>query len=247
MQSRHLQQIALSLAVTACLGGVAQAQSVGAGRKFQIVEATIADIHKAITSKQLTATQLVNMYLARIKAYNGTCVNEPQGILGPVSPIAHAGAINALMTLNLRPAARKKWGFDDRKARSMTDLVDNNPNMPDALEVAAALDLRFARTGQLAGPLHGIVLSIKDLMDTYDMRTTSGADADYADDRPPRDATLVKRLRDAGAIILAKANLGEYASGSRSAFGGTMCNPYATDRDVGGSAAAPLLRWQRTW
>ncbi|HYT54899.1 MAG TPA: amidase family protein [Verrucomicrobiae bacterium] len=236
MQSRHLQQIALSLAVTACRGGVAQAQPARAARKFAIVEATIAGIHKAIRSKQLTATQLVNMYLARIKAYNGTCVNEPQGILGPVSPIPHAGVLNALMTLNLRPAARKKWGFDDRKARSMTDLVDNDPNMPDALEVAAALDERFARTGQLAGPLHGIVLSIKDLMDTYDMRTTSGADADYANDRPPRDATLVKRLRDAGAIILAKANLGEYASGSRSAFGGTMCNPYATDRDVGGSS-----------
>src|SRR4029077_18337830 len=58
MQSRPLQQIALSLAVTACLGGVAQGQPVG--RKFQIVEATIADIHKAIKSKQLTATQLVN-------------------------------------------------------------------------------------------------------------------------------------------------------------------------------------------
>jgi Asp-tRNA(Asn)/Glu-tRNA(Gln) amidotransferase A subunit family amidase len=236
MQHRHLQKIALSLALTASLAGMAQAQPAAAGKKFQIVEATIADIHKAIRSKQLTATQLVNMYLARIKAYNGTCVNEPEGILGPVTPISHAGAINALMTLNLRPAARKKWGFDDRKARSMTDPVDNDPNMLDALEAAAALDTRFARTGKLAGPLHGIVLSIKDMIDTYDMRTTSGADADYANDRPPRDATLVKRLRDAGAIILAKANLGEYASGSRSAFGGTMCNPYATDRDVGGSS-----------
>jgi Asp-tRNA(Asn)/Glu-tRNA(Gln) amidotransferase A subunit family amidase len=235
MQSRHLQ-IALALALTACLTGIAHAQPARTDKQFQIVEATIADIHRAIKSKRLTSTQLVNMYLARIKAYNGTCVSEPQGILGPVSPIPHAGALNALMTLNLRPAARKKWGFDDRKARSLTDLVDNDPNVPDALEVAAALDARFAKTGQLVGPLHGIVFSIKDMFDTYDMRTTSGADADYANDRPPHDATLVKRLRDAGAIILAKANLGEYASGSRSAFGGTMCNPYATDRDVGGSS-----------
>jgi amidase len=237
MRCRDLTLLALSLAMTATgLGGTAQAQPTGAEKKFEIVEATIADIHNAIRAKQLTATQLVSMYLARIKAYNGTCVNEPQGILGPVTPIPHARSINALMTLNLRPATRKQWGFDDRKARSMTDSVDNDPNMPDALEVAAALDAHFARTGQLAGPLHGVVLSIKDLMDTYEMRTTSGADADYANDRPPRDATLVKRLRDAGAIILAKANLGEYASGSRSAFGGTMCNPYATDRDVGGSS-----------
>src|ERR1051326_4302080 len=180
MRTRHLQQIALSLAMTASLAGMAQAQPAGAGKKFQIVEATIADIHKAIRSKQLTATQLVNMYLARIKTYNGTCVNEPQGILGPVSPIPHSGALNALMTLNLRPRTRTKWAFDKRKGRSMTDLVDNDPNMPDALEVAAALDARFAKTGKLVGPLHGIVLSIKDLLDTYDMRTTSGADADYA-------------------------------------------------------------------
>jgi Asp-tRNA(Asn)/Glu-tRNA(Gln) amidotransferase A subunit family amidase len=212
------------------------AQAQPSGKKFEIVEATIADIQNAIKAKQLTATELVNMYLARIKAYNGTCVEEPQGILGPVSPIPNAGAINALISLNLRPDARKKWGFGDRKARSMTDALDKDSAMPDALEVAAALDAQFARTGQLAGPLHGVVLSIKDMIDTFDMRTTSGADADYANDRPPRDATLVKRVRDVGAIILAKANLGEYGSGSRSAFGGTICNPYDTARDPGGSS-----------
>jgi Asp-tRNA(Asn)/Glu-tRNA(Gln) amidotransferase A subunit family amidase len=207
-----------------------------AAADFDVTEATITDIQNAIKAKHLTATQLVNLYLARIKAYNGTCVNEPQGILGPITPIAHAGQINALMTLNLRPLARKQWGFDERKARSMTDATDNNPNMPDALEVAAALDERFAKTGKLVGPLHGVVLSIKDILDTYDMRTTSGGDVEYANDRPPADATIIKRLRDAGAIILAKANLGEYAAGSRSAFGGTMCNPYDTTRDVGGSS-----------
>src|SRR5205807_1159402 len=83
---------------------------------------------------------------------------------------------NALITLNLRPAHRAAWGFDDRKARSMTDSVDDDLRMPDALEVAAALDAQFARTGRLAGPLHGIVFSIKDMLDTFDMRTTAGAD-----------------------------------------------------------------------
>src|SRR5215510_7744134 len=107
MQKRHLQQIALSLAMTVALAGMVQAQPLGASKKFQIVEATIADIQKAIRSKQLTATQLVNMYLGRIKAYNGTCVNEPEGILGAVTPLPHAGALNALITVNLRPAARK--------------------------------------------------------------------------------------------------------------------------------------------
>jgi amidase len=236
MWGRHIAILVIML--TACIGTSAKAQSPAAtgAKTFEVVETTIADIQSAMRARQLTATELVGMYLARIKAFNGTCVSEPQGILGPVTPIPHAGSINALMTLNLRPASRKAWGFDDRKARSTTDRVDDDPKMPDALEVAAALDAHFARTGQLIGPLHGVVLSIKDLLDTYDMRTTGGGDADYANDRPPRDATLVKRLRDAGAIILAKANLGEYASGSRSAFGGTMCNPYDTARDVGGSS-----------
>ncbi len=81
-------------------------------------------------------------------------------------------------------------------------------------------------------------MAIKDQYDTFDMRTTSGADAQYANDRPPEDATFVKRLRDAGAIILAKANLAEYATdGARSSFGGTFCNPYDTEREPGMSSA----------
>ena len=71
--------------------------------------------------------------------------------------------------------------------------MDNNPNMPDALEVAAAQDRRFKQTGRLVGPLHGVVMAIKDQYDTFDMRTTSGADVQYANDRPPEDATFVKR------------------------------------------------------
>src|ERR1700745_3195950 len=119
----------------------------------------------------------------------------------------------------------------------MTDPVDDNPAMPDALEVAAQQDAFFAATGKLVGTLHGVVFSIKDQYDTFDMRTTAGMDAGYANDRPPRDATFVKRLRDAGAIILAKANLGEMGTPtSRSSFGGAFCNPYDTERSPGTSS-----------
>jgi Asp-tRNA(Asn)/Glu-tRNA(Gln) amidotransferase A subunit family amidase len=227
----------LLVAVTVTVGALA-AQPAQAATKFHLEDATIADIQKAIMSKQLTSTQLVELYFKRIKAYNGTCVNQPQGILGPITTIPNAGQINALATLNLRPEKRKYWGFDDRKARSLTDAVDNNPNMPDAFEVAAELDKYFARTGKLKGPLHGVVMAIKDQYDTFDMRTTSGADAFYANDRPPEDSTFVQRLRDAGAIIIAKSNLGEYASGiPRSSFGGTFCNPYDTERSPRGSSS----------
>src|SRR5215467_4593179 len=207
--------------------------------KFQIEEATIEDIQAAILRGELTSTRVVQLYLNRIKAYNGTCVNQPDGVLGlgPITPIKDAHQLNALMTLNLRPAKREKLGFDPRKARSMTDPADADPAMPDALEVAAQQDAYFASFGRLIGPLHGVVFSIKDQYDNFEMRTTAGMDAAYANDRPPHDATFVKRLREAGAIILAKANLGEMGTpNSRSSFGGPFCNPYDTMRSPGTSS-----------
>ena len=203
---------------------------------FHLEEATIAQVQHEILAGRLTTTTLVKMYLARIKAYNGQCTRQPQGVLGPAETIPHAGQLNALTTLNLRPATLKAMGFDPRKARSLTDAADDNAAMPDALEAAAALDREFAKTHKLAGPLHGVVFSIKDQYDTFDMRSTSAADAPYANDRPPQDSTFVKRLRAAGAIIIAKANMGEYASGDRSSFGGPLCNPYDTERSPGRSS-----------
>src|SRR5439155_21049394 len=115
--------------------------------------------------------------------------------------------------------------------------------MPDALEVAAQQDAYFASTVKLIGPLHGVVFSIKDQYDTFDMRTTAGMDAAYANDRPPDDATFVKRLREAGVIILAKANMGEMGKPkSRSSFGGPFCNPFDTVLgNVTSSVGAGLL------
>jgi Asp-tRNA(Asn)/Glu-tRNA(Gln) amidotransferase A subunit family amidase len=235
---RNAFTVLLAFAIAGSGAALAAPASAPPAAKFHLEEATIAQIQAAILAKQITTEQIVRLYLARIKAYNGTCVKQPDGLLGTIETIPHAGQLNALSTLNLRPAARKAMGFDDRKARSMTDLVDNDPNMPDALEVAAEQDRQFAKTGKLVGPLQGVVMSFKDQYDTFDMRTTSGADAHYANDRPPQDATFIKRLRAAGAIILAKSNLAEYASnGSRSSFGGTFCNPYDTERVPGMSSA----------
>ena len=149
---------ALFLLLTLGRPGEAVAQSVPAAEaaqeSFHLEDATIAEIQAAIRGGALTAEQLVALYLARIKAYNGTCVNQPEGLLGPVTTIAQAGQINALATLNLRPATRVRWGFDSRKARSMTDAIDDNPAMPDALETARTIDAHFAETGEFVGPLH---------------------------------------------------------------------------------------------
>jgi amidase len=237
-RQRLEKQAWLALLPALGLAAMSASAQINPSAKFHLQEAGIADIQRAILAKQITSTRIVELYLKRIKAYNNACVNEPYGILGPITMIPHAKQINALSTLNLRPAARVKWGFDERKARSLTDSADSDPKMPDALEVAAAQDRYFQQNEKLLGPLHGVVMAIKDQYDTFDMRTTSGGDVQYANDRPPEDATFVKRLRDAGAIIVGKANLAEYAvDGARSSFGGTFCNPYDTEREPGMSSA----------
>ncbi|HEV8394234.1 MAG TPA: amidase family protein [Vicinamibacterales bacterium] len=225
----------LLLVVNGVMPPVTGLAAAPAAKGFQIEEATIDGIQSAILDGRLTSTQVVEMYLQRIKAYDGPCVSQPEGILGPFTTIPHAGQINSLITVNLRPAAREALGLGPRKARSLTDRADDNPALPDALEVAAKQDGQFKATRKLVGPLHGVTLAIKDWYDTADMRTTAGADAAYANDRPPRDATFVTRLRDAGAIILAKANVGSGIS--RSPFGGISCNPYDTERSAGTSSS----------
>jgi hypothetical protein len=109
------------------------ATSMAAPKAFHFEEATIAQIQSAILNKQITTEQALRLYLVRIKAYNGICVKQPQGLLGPMETIANAGQLNAISTLNLRRANRKALGFDDRKARSNTDLINkanyyNDPN-----------------------------------------------------------------------------------------------------------------------
>src|SRR5580692_11257261 len=186
--------LAVAVVVLRIMAPIASAQRPPVP-KFHLEEASIAGTQQAILTKQITTVQLVHLYLDRIKAYNGVCVDQPNGPLGFITPKPHAGQINALMTLNLRPGTRKALGFDDHHARSMTDLVDNDPAMPDALEVAATQDSKFAKTGQLIGPLQGVVFAIKDQYDTFDMRTTAGQDAFFANDRPPKDAAAIKKLR----------------------------------------------------
>lgn len=221
--------IGVALLVTPYAASEVKAQSAW---QFHLEEATIGDVHRAIRAKQITAEQLVSLYFKRIEAYNGTCVkgdiNSVTGLmLGDLTPIENAGQINAYVTLNVRGQ------------RSKTDRADNDPKMSDALEVARAQDAYFARTGEFVGPLHGIPFAIKDNYDTVDMRTTAGAAAAYANDKPPKDAAMVAKLRAAGAIILGKTNLDEYAPAgiARSSLGGQTCNPYDTKRVPGGSSA----------
>jgi amidase len=126
----------------------------------------------------------------------------------------------------------------DRKLNSVIELN------PDALPVARERDSE-RRSGKVRGHMHGIPVLIKDNIDTADkMKTTAGSLALSNDPRPERDAFIVAKLRDAGAIILGKTNLSEWAnfrdgssSSGWSGRGGQTHNPYILDRNPCGSSS----------
>ena len=121
----------------------------------------------------------------------------------------------------------------DRTGPMLHAVLETNP---DALDIAASLDAE-RRAGKTRGPMHGIPVLVKDNIDTADrMHTTAGSEA-LVDGSPTRDAFVVERLRAAGAIVLGKTNLTEWAnfrsthaSSGWSARGGQARNPYALDR-----------------
>ena len=156
---------------------------------FNLIETTIADVHAAYKSGELTCRQLVQLYLDRIDAYDKK---------GP--------AINAIISIN-----------------------------GDALKEADRLDAAFKSSG-FVGPLHGIPIIMKDQGDAAGMPTTLGSVL-FKNYYPDRDAFVVDKLKKAGAIILAKATLGELGGGDThgSLFGSTK-NPYDLERTAGGSS-----------
>lgn len=128
----------------------------------------------------------------------------------------------------------------DASGPTLRSVIETNP---EALAIAEALD-RERAAGSVRGPLHGIPILLKDNIDTADaMHTTAGSLA-LLDSRPERDAFVAERLRAAGAVLLGKANLSEWAnfrsthsSSGWSARGGQAVNPYSLDRSTSGSSS----------
>ena len=120
----------------------------------------------------------------------------------------------------------------DQRGPKINCIITVNSN---ALEEADRLDQQYKRSGPV-GPLHGIPVLVKDEIDTAGMPTTLGTVV-FKDYRPPEDAFVVAKLRKAGAIILGKTTLSEFAAGDTygSMFGATR-NPYDLERTVGGSS-----------
>jgi len=160
---------------------------------FDLSTATIVDIQDAMDRGALTSERLVELYLARIEAYDQK---------GP--------AIKAFLYLN-----------------------------PSALAEAKALDAERKAKGPRS-PLHGVAVVLKDVFDTYDMPTTGGY-LPLQGVKPTKDAFVVKKLREAGAVILGKVNQSDWYAETEiltaSTLGGSTKNPYDLTRTPGWSSS----------
>ena len=154
-----------------------------------------------------------------------------------ITQLQAAMASGVMTSREMVEAYRARIAAMDHDLRSVIELN------PDALTIADAMDAERKSKG-VRGPLHGIPILIKDNVGTADkMETTAGSLA-LVGARPPRDAFLVERLRAAGAVILGKTNLSEWAnfrsthsSSGWSGRGGQCRNPYALDRTPSGSSS----------
>lgn len=123
----------------------------------------------------------------------------------------------------------------DRSGPALNSIITVNPK---ALEEADRLDSEFATSGQLSGSLHGVPVVIKDQIETKDMMTTFGSIAQDGY-QPKDDATVIKKLKACGAIILAKTTLPDFATSwfGFSSKSGETKNPYVLAHDPGGSSS----------
>src|SRR5689334_19888155 len=197
--SRHTTRnmktlISLALVLAVALAAAAQLPKKQSRhiQPFRVEEKTIAQIHAALASRQVTCRGLVEAYLARITAYDQK---------GP--------SINAVLLLN-----------------------------PDAVKTADELDVRL-KSGGAMRPLECIPVVVKDNYETNALRTTAGSQS-LAKFIPTRDAFVVRRIREAGAIVLFKSNMAEIAftplETVSSIQPGYTFNPYALNHTTAGSS-----------
>jgi amidase len=170
-------------------------QGTAGTHRFDLLTATVSDIQEAVAAGALTYEQLVELYLARIDAY-------------------------------------------DRRGPKLRAVIEINPQ---ALEIARKLD-EERRTSGLRSPLHGIPIAVKDTVDVRDIPSAGGSIA-LAGTFPAHDATVIRRLREAGAIIFLKTNLDEFNMGAEglSSLGGQTLNPFDLERNPGGSSAGSAV------
>lgn len=152
-----------------------------------------------------------------------------EATIADINKAINAGALTSQQLVQLYLNRIEAYEDGGPQLNSITTI---NPN---ALEIAAALDLERQLYGPRS-PLHGIPILLKDNIDTFDLPTSNGS-VILKDAIPPDDAFITQALRDAGAIILGKAAMGEFAGGSYNTIDGQTLNPYNFNRNTGGSSS----------
>lgn len=183
--------------------------------------------------------------LAAVIAFAATSVHSQ-----PLDPYASAGEAQAAMRAGRVTSEQLTRYYIDRIAvfddagPTLNAVIAINPH---ALADARNLD-RERREGKVRGPLHGVPILLKDNIESWDDTATTAGSLAMVGNIAQRDAPLVKRLTDAGAVILGKANLSEWANfrstrsiSGWSAVGGLVKNPYALDRNACGSSSGSAV------
>lgn len=191
------------------------------------------------------------LLLACLLAFSAANAKQLDIETATIADVQAAFADGSLTSEQLVRAYLARIDAYDKKGPTINTVITPNTK---ALDEAKTLDAE-RKAGKLRGPLHGIPVVLKDNYDTFDMPTTAGSSL-LKGSVPPDDAFVVKKLRDAGAIILAKLNMSEFASGGGSvsgardvatlkagavangysSMGGQTRNPHALDHGPSGSS-----------
>lgn len=182
---------------TAAMAGLGKTEEADSVRPFELEEATVSDLRRAIAEGSETSASLTRKYVERIQEV-------------------------------------------DRRGPRVNAVIEVNP---DAMAIAEKRD-RERKEGKVVGLLHGLPILIKDNIDTADKMSTSAGSLALAANKAKEDAPIVAQLREAGAVILGKTNLSEWANfrstkstSGWSGRGGQTRNPYALDRNPCGSSS----------
>lgn len=195
----------------------------------------------AIAAKPLSAETLVRGVDAKAKIERRAFRAAPFELEETtVADLAAAMAAGRMTSRSITQSYLDRIAELDRQGPTLRHLIEINP---DALSIADALD-RERKAGKIRGPLHGIPIVVKDNLDTADRMMTTAGSLALAGSIAPRDSTVAAKLRAAGAVLVGKTNLSEWAnfrsSHSTSGWsgrGGQAKNPYVLDRNPCGSSS----------
>ncbi len=207
-----------------------------------------------ITSSSLAAAGLTTMLAASCTTSTSDKKNDPSPAESKDDPIAIGFELNEITISELQDKMAKgeyssekitqlylqRIAAIDKKGPALNAVIELNP---DAMTIAKAMD-EERKAGKIRGPLHGIPVLIKDNIDTADKMMTTAGSLALAGHIAAKDAFIVKKLREAGAVLLGKTNLSEWAnfrSGKScsgwSSRGGQTKNPYIIDHNPCGSSS----------